>query len=138
MSADEETRKPPRPHVGRSRPSHRQPQKRASLSSRRRVVASAAMGTVRVGEFEWNDAKATANLRKHGVTFEEAMTVFLDELAVPFEEGEHPDRLILVGESQLGRTILVVFTERLASARIRIISARRATKRERRAYVEGD
>jgi uncharacterized DUF497 family protein len=43
------------------------------------------MGTVRVGEFEWNDAKATANVRKHGVTFEEAMTVFLDELALPFE-----------------------------------------------------
>jgi uncharacterized DUF497 family protein len=96
------------------------------------------MGTVRVGEFEWDDAKARANVRKHSVTFEEAMTVFLDELAVPIEEGEHPERLILVGESQLGRTILVVFTERLASARIRIISARRATKRERRAYVEGD
>jgi uncharacterized DUF497 family protein len=97
-----------------------------------------AMGTVRVGEFEWDDAKAKANARKHSVTFEEAMTVFLDELAVPFEEGEHPDRLILVGESQLGRTILAVFTERVASGRIRIISARRATKPERRAYVEGD
>ncbi len=54
------------------------------------------MGTLRVGEFEWDDGKARANVRKHGVTFEEAMTVFLDELAVPFEEGEHPDRLILV------------------------------------------
>jgi uncharacterized protein len=99
------------------------------------VVASVAMGTVRVREF---DAKAKANVRKHGVTFEEALAVFLDELAVPFEEGEHPDRLILVGESQLGRTILVVFTERVSSAIIRIISARRATKREQRAYVEED
>jgi uncharacterized DUF497 family protein len=97
-----------------------------------------AMGTVRVGEFEWDDAKAKANVRKHGVTFEEAMTVFLDELAVPFEEGEHPDRLVLIGESRLGRTVLVVFTERVARGTIRIISARRATKRERRAYVEGD
>jgi uncharacterized protein len=96
------------------------------------------MGTVRVGEFEWDDAKAKANVRKHGVTFEEAMTVFLDELAVPFEEAEHPDRLVLVGESRLGRTVLVVFTERVARGTIRIISARRATKRERRAYVEGD
>ncbi len=96
------------------------------------------MGTVRVGEFEWDATKARANARKHGVTFEEAMTVFLDELAVPFEEGEHSDRLVLVGESQLGRTVLVVFTERVASGIIRIISARRATKRERRAYAEGD
>jgi uncharacterized DUF497 family protein len=49
-----------------------------------------------------------------------------------------PDRLVLVGESQLDRTVLVVFTERVASGIIRIISARRATKRERRAYAEGD
>lgn len=96
------------------------------------------MGTVRVGEFEWDDAKARANARKHKVTFEEAMTVFVDELAVPFEEGEHPDRLVLVGESQLGRMVLVVFTERVADGIIRIISARRATKRERRAYAQGD
>jgi hypothetical protein len=98
-----------------------------------------AADTVRVGEFEWDEAKARANVRKHDVTFfEEAMTVFLDELAVPFEEGDHSDRLVLVGESQLGRTVLVVFTERVASGIIRIISARRATKRERRAYAEGD
>jgi uncharacterized DUF497 family protein len=69
------------------------------------------VATVRVGEFEWDDAKARANIRTHGVTFEEAMTVFLDELAVPLHEGGHSDRLILIGESQLGRTILVVFTE---------------------------
>ena len=96
------------------------------------------MATVRVGEFEWDEAKAGSNLRKHGVTFEEAMTVFLDELAVPFEEGRHSDRVVLIGESQLGRTVLVVFTERVASGIIRIMSARRATKRERRAYAEGD
>jgi uncharacterized protein len=96
------------------------------------------VGTVRVGEFEWDDAKAKANVRKHGVTFEEAMTVFLDELAVPFEEGEHPERLVLVGELPLGRMVLVVFTERVVRGTIRIISARRATKSERRAYVEGD
>jgi uncharacterized protein len=96
------------------------------------------VGTVRVGEFEWDETKARANVRKHAVTFEEAMTVFLDDLAVPFEEGKHSDRLVLVGESQLGRTVLVVFTERIKGGIIRIISARRATKRERRAYAEGD
>jgi uncharacterized DUF497 family protein len=96
------------------------------------------VATVRVGEFEWDDAKARANVRKHAVSFEEAMTVFLDELAVPYEEGAHRDRLVLIGESKLGRTLLIVFTERTAGGIIRIISARRATKRERRAYAEGD
>jgi hypothetical protein len=93
---------------------------------------------IRVGDFEWDNAKAYANVRKHGVAFEEAMTVFLDQLAVPFEEPTHPDRLVLLGESQLGRTVLVVFTERVASGTIQIISTRRATKRERQAYAERD
>jgi uncharacterized DUF497 family protein len=96
------------------------------------------VGTVRVGEFEWNDAKARTNFRKHGVSFEEAMTVFLDDLAVPYEEGHHLNRLVLIGESQLGRVLLIVFTERVGGGIIRIISARRATKTERRAYAEGD
>lgn len=65
------------------------------------------------------------------------MTAFLDELAVPFEEPAHPERLILLGESGLGRLLVVVFAERVAGGIIRIISARRATKRERRAYAEG-
>jgi uncharacterized DUF497 family protein len=97
-----------------------------------------AVATVRVGEFEWDDVKARANVRKHGVTFEEAMTVFLDELAVPFQEPAHPGRLILLGESRLGRVIVVVFAELAARGIIRIISARRATKRERSAYAEGN
>ena len=74
--------------------------------------------------------------RKHGVTFEEAMTVFLDDLAVPFAEPEHADRLILIGQSDLDRLILVVFTEHLLNGTIRIISARPPTKLERRAYAE--
>jgi hypothetical protein len=94
------------------------------------------VATVRVGEFEWDDAKASANLEKHGVSFEEAMTVFLDELALPLEDVAHPERVILIGESALQRTLLVVFTERDAGGRIRIISARRATKRERKHYEE--
>jgi uncharacterized DUF497 family protein len=94
--------------------------------------------TVRLGEFEWDEAKARANVRKHDVTFEEAMTVFLDTLAVPLEEPAHPERLVLIGQSRVGRLLLVVFAERAASGIIRIISARRASKRERRAYAEND
>jgi uncharacterized DUF497 family protein len=94
--------------------------------------------TIRVGDFEWDEAKARSNVRKHGVTFEEAMTVFLDELALPLEEPAHADRLILIGESRLGRVLLVVFAERGPRGIIRIISARRATKHERRAYAERD
>jgi uncharacterized DUF497 family protein len=96
------------------------------------------VATVRVGEFEWDDAKGRANLRKHGVSFEEAMTVFLDDLAVPFEEPAHPERLVLIGESHVGRVLLVVFAERAVSGMLRLISARRANKRERRAYAEED
>jgi len=94
------------------------------------------VATVRVGEFEWDDEKARANLAKHDVSFEEAMTVFLDDLAVPFADIGEPGRLVLIGESRLGRLILVVFTERLAKRTLRIVSARRATKREQRAYEE--
>ena len=94
------------------------------------------MATVRVGDFEWETEKARVNLAKHGVSFEEAMTVFLDELAVPYADVGDPERLVLIGESRLGRVILVVFTERLASGTLRLVSARRATKRERRAYEE--
>jgi uncharacterized protein len=67
--------------------------------------------------------RLSANVRKHGVAFEEAMSVFLDPLAAPFDERTHPDRLVLIGESSLGRTVLVVFTERLASGSNCIISA---------------
>ena len=94
------------------------------------------MATVRVGDFEWNEEKAEANLAKNGISFQEAMTVFLDELSVPLAEIAHPERLVLIGESRLGRVLLVVFTERLKSGKLRLISARRATKRERRAYEE--
>lgn len=94
------------------------------------------VGTVRIGDFEWDEAKARVNVSKHGVTFEEALTVFLDDLAVPYADARDPARLVLIGESQLGRVLLVVFTELLPSGAIRLISARRATKKERRAYEE--
>ena len=98
----------------------------------------AAVATVRIGDFEWDDDKAAANLAKHGISFPEAMTVFLDELAVPLQDVANPERLRLIGESRLGRLLLVVFTELRADGTIRIISARRATKRERRAYEAED
>ena len=66
------------------------------------------------------------------------MTVFLDDLALPIEEWAHPGRLVLIGESSLGRTLLVVFTERVGGGIIRIVSARRASKRELRSYAENE
>ncbi len=81
--------------------------------------------------------KAAENLKKHGVAFNEAVTVFADPLASIFDDfdhsGEEPRELI-IGHSVNHRVILVSFTER--KARTRIISARLATARERRAYEE--
>ncbi len=82
--------------------------------------------------FEWDVAKAKANVRKHGVSFEEAATVFLDPLSRVFDEPDRvgsEDRFLLVGLSEARRTLLVVHVER--GARLRLISARLATRRER-------
>ncbi len=100
------------------------------------MIAFEDMPTVRVGDFEWDSAKAIDNAHKHGVTFEEGMTAFLDELGVPFQDVAHPERLILLAESSVGRLLLVVFTERVPSGMIRVVSVRRANKRERRVYEE--
>lgn len=88
-------------------------------------------------EFEWDAQKAEANRTKHGVSFEEAATVFGDSLAVIFDDEAHSIeeyREIIIGHSDRSRLLLVSFTER--SEKIRIISSRRATKRERRDYEE--
>jgi uncharacterized DUF497 family protein len=82
--------------------------------------------------FEWDDAKARRNLRKHGVSFEEAVTVFYDPLSATFDDPDHSaeePRFITVGNSARGRLLIVAHTER--GATIRIINARRATARER-------
>lgn len=94
--------------------------------------------TVRYGNFEWDAAKARSNVRKHHVRFEEAATVFLDDLAVPYEDLDVPERLIVIGMSARLNLLLVVFAERGGGEIIRIISARRATRSERRAYEQGD
>ena len=85
-------------------------------------------------DFEWDDDKAAANVRKHGVSFEQAALAFRDLFAVEWldmRESYGEERIILVGTSQ-GQILAVVYTER--EERIRIISARRATKHEKDTY----
>jgi uncharacterized DUF497 family protein len=87
--------------------------------------------------FEWDAAKAAANLREHRVAFEEALTVFADPLAAIHDDPDHSDaevRELIVGTSAKGRLLIVSFTEVVES--VRIISARRLTRRERRDYEE--
>ena len=89
--------------------------------------------------FDWDVKKAASNVAKHGVTFEEASTVFGDPLAVIFDDEDHSQdeiREIILGYSFLGRLLLVSFTERDKMV-VRIISARKATRRERQDYEEG-
>lgn len=86
--------------------------------------------------FEWDPAKAAANRRKHGVSFEEAVECFADPFALMLDEPRAPDRLILIGASARHRLVFTVFAER-GPATIRIISARLATRPERRHYEEG-
>lgn len=88
-------------------------------------------------EFEWDQLKAIANLKKHGVSFEEAKTVFDNPLAVIFDDDAHSkdeSREIIMGHSQQSRLLLVAFTER--SNNIRIISARLVTRKEREDYEQ--
>lgn len=93
------------------------------------------MTTEVYGDFEWDAAKAVANLTKHGVSFVEASTVLGSEGSVDLPDAAHPDRVTTIGFSSAARALLVVSTEG-AGDRIRIISARRATRAERR-YLEG-
>jgi len=89
-------------------------------------------------DFEWDDDKAKTNLRKHQVSFAEASTVFADALSLTIPDQEHSeeeDRFVILGESVRKRLLVVAFTERGDS--IRIISARVATRRERKSYEEG-
>ncbi len=91
--------------------------------------------------FEWDPAKATTNLKKHGISFEEAQSVFYDEFAVQFYDPEgsglSEDRFLMLGVSCESRVLLVCHCERDSGNTIRIISARKATRKERKFY-EGD
>lgn len=89
------------------------------------------MGTT----FAWDESKALTNAQKHGVSFEEAATVFADPLSLTIVDETHSDvedHFIDIGESSGGRLLVVVYTEQ--DEMIRIISCRPATKAERRAY----
>ena len=87
--------------------------------------------------FEWDDKKARSNATKHGVRFDEASTVFADSgsLSIPDPaHSRHEERFVTIGRSHRGKLLVVVHTDR--GDNIRIISARPASKRERRTYEE--
>jgi len=89
--------------------------------------------------FEWNAEKAKTNLSKHGVSFDEASTVFKDELSITIADPMHSDdedRFVVIGCSHRNRILIVVHTDR--GDRIRIISARPATRKERKYYEENN
>jgi len=88
--------------------------------------------------YEWDPEKAKANLRTHRVSFEEASTVFFDPLAVTYPDPDHSEeerREITIGQSGRQRIVFVSHIQR--GDRIRIISARKATRRERKQHEEG-
>lgn len=87
--------------------------------------------------FEWDKAKASSDQKKHGVSFEEAQSVFYDDFAIQYfdDETAEEDRFILLGMSNQSRVLVVIHCERgSTAATIRIISARKATKHERNFY----
>jgi uncharacterized protein len=89
--------------------------------------------------FSWDDRKAATNVRKHGVSFEEAATIFKDPLLITVPDPRHSngeERFFSIGRSRHDQLISVAHTE--AGNRIRIISARKATRKERRTYEEGE
>ena len=90
-------------------------------------------------KFEWDPHKADSNRLKHGVSFQEAASVLGDPLSITYHDPDHSateHRFITVGMSQSGRVIMVAHTDR--GDNIRIISARRTTRQERKHYEEGE
>ena len=100
------------------------------------------MNSETIYDFQWDPAKTLANERKHDVTFEEAATVFLDAAALTVydeEISENEDRWFTLGFDASGKLLAVAHTYEItepANVRIRIISARKATRRERRTYED--
>jgi uncharacterized DUF497 family protein len=87
--------------------------------------------------FEWDDRKNISNKRKHGVTFEEAQTVFFDENAIEFDDPDHSiqeEKFILLGFSLKPKLLVVCHCYRIEESKIRIITARKATKKEQNVY----
>jgi len=89
--------------------------------------------------FEWDSSKAASNAKKHGVSFEEAKTVFYDEHALLISDPDHStteERFIIMGLSSTMRVLVVVHCFRKSSSSIRVISARRAGTKEQQPYWE--
>ena len=89
--------------------------------------------------FEWDENKARSNIAKHGVSFEEAATVFGDPLSLSIPDPAHSQAeqgFVIIGQSHRRKLLVVVHTER--GDNIRVISARRASRQERKAYEEGN
>ena len=89
--------------------------------------------------FEWDDNKNLSNQKKHGISFEEAQTVFFDEEALLRDDPDHSldeDRFVLLGMSAVSRLLIVCHCNREADSVIRIISARKATKTESEQYYD--
>jgi uncharacterized protein len=92
-------------------------------------------------KFEWDKRKESTNVKKHGISFQEAKSVFYDEFAIQFFDGNHSldeEKFLLLGMSAKARILLVCHCERAGSAVIRLISARKATKRENMFYKGGE
>ena len=88
-------------------------------------------------EFEWDEKKGKSNAKKHGISFGEAQTVFLDEHAIQFFDPEHSedeDRFLLLGTSFKSQTLVVCHCFREKEKKVRIISARKADKDEQQVY----
>jgi hypothetical protein len=88
-------------------------------------------------DFEWDEDKADTNLKKHKISFEEAKTVFADPLAITIDDPKHSideERFIDIGTSADGKILVVSYTER--ERKIRLISCRKAAKKERKIYEE--
>ncbi len=89
-------------------------------------------------KFEWNDTKASKNIEKHGISFEEATTVFYDDFALQYFDREHSqlkeDRFLILGMSNNSRILMICHCEKESGDIIRIISARKATKNEKKSY----
>jgi len=90
-------------------------------------------------KFEWDTRKADSNLKKHGVSFQEAASIFGDGLSITYHDPDHSameQRFITVGMSRSNRVLMVAHTDR--GDNVRIISARKTTRKERRYYEEGE
>ena len=86
--------------------------------------------------YQWDKSKATANLQKHGIDFADAVSVFSDDLAMTiFDERFEEERYVTIGIDALARVLVVVYTVR--DDEIRLISARKATRKEQQQYQEG-